>query len=114
MQRPDASLRFLTFSLQALNQGLRTSDRTRSSSLVGMEPWSLQDREATVRAEVSVERDRLPDAQPFHDDETQGVPERVRLVLVGAQEGDGPLLVVFPNRVVHPPPPPCPPNPCCS
>jgi hypothetical protein len=56
-----------------------------------------QDREAAVRPEVSVERDGLPNAKPLHDDEAQGIAERVRFVLVRAQEGDGPILVALPN-----------------
>src|SRR5437870_3271456 len=37
------------------------------------------------------------EAEPFHDDEAQGVAERVRLVLVRAQEGAGPFVVALPN-----------------
>jgi hypothetical protein len=62
-----------------------------------MEPWPLEGREAAVRAEVSVERDGLPDAKALHYDEAQGVAERVRLAHVRAQEGDGAFFVALPN-----------------
>ena len=46
---------------------------------------------------MSVERDGLPDAKALHYDEPQGVAERVRLVHVRAQEGDGAFFVALPN-----------------
>jgi hypothetical protein len=60
----------------------RSSGTACRSSLVGIEFSPLQDREAAVRSEVSVECDGLPHAKPFHDDEAPGVAERVRLILL--------------------------------
>ena len=49
----------------------------------------LQNRDPSVLPEVAVERDGLVETQVPHNHEAQRVAERVRLVLVVAQDGDG-------------------------
>ena len=53
----------------------------------------LQNAEPPVLEEVSIEGDGFPDPKSLHDDEAQGVAEGICLVLVGAEERDGALLV---------------------
>src|SRR5574341_979365 len=50
-------------------------------------------REAAVLAKVAIEGDGFLDAQALHHYEAEGVAERVGLVLVSANEGDGTLLI---------------------
>ena len=53
----------------------------------------LQNLEAAVLLKVSIEGDGFFDSQPLHDDEALRVAERVRLVVVGTNQGDGARLI---------------------
>jgi hypothetical protein len=53
----------------------------------------LQDLEAAVLLKVPIEGDGFFDPQPLHDDEALGVAQRVCLVVVGTNQGDGARLI---------------------
>jgi hypothetical protein len=53
----------------------------------------LQDLEAAVLLKVSIEGDGFFYPQPLHDNEALRVAERVHLVVVGTNQGDGARLI---------------------
>ena len=56
---------------------------------------ALQDREPSVLPEMAVESDDFGDAKALHHREAQCVTERVGLVLVVTENGDGACLVIL-------------------
>lgn len=55
----------------------------------------LVNREPSVLPEVAVEGHGFGDAEALHDHEAQCIAERVRLVLVVAEDGNGACLVIM-------------------
>ena len=67
-----------------------------------IETANLKKGKLAVGAEILVERNRLVDSQPLHDNEAERVAQRVQLVLVRPDQRDRFLFIVLaePDQIV--------------